>query len=210
MNELEKQVLRLIGEDVDSPDAFSDITPVRDSINDAIQEISVLTGSVKETYYLPLVSGQHFYRINLSSGEFGWITDAWIVSQRRRLEQTDLIRLNAENPRWMLDSGPPTQYMQIGEDVVGFYRAPSGGDDVVELSMVVIPKRYALTNDRVKVRDSFQWAAVHYAVSEYYASRGDANEAITWFERYMKALGLQTEYPESGEREWRYRREIRG
>ena len=51
MNELETHVLELIGEDVDSPDVFTDddagMAPIRDSINDAIEEISMVSGSNK-------------------------------------------------------------------------------------------------------------------------------------------------------------------
>ena len=47
MNLLEKQVLRLIGEDPSSPDVFLDtdagVAPVREALSDAIQEIVMLT-----------------------------------------------------------------------------------------------------------------------------------------------------------------------
>ena len=56
-NVLEREVMRLIGESADSPDAFTNITSIRDSINDAIEEITVVTGSVKRDYTLPLHGG---------------------------------------------------------------------------------------------------------------------------------------------------------
>jgi len=139
MNELEKHVLQIIGEDTTSPDVFlntdAGMEPIRDSINDAIQEITALTGSVKETYFIPLVAGQMFYRISFTSGFFGWVTDAWLVNQKRRLVQTDVLKLSRDNPRWMLTNGSPEQYMQIGEDTLGVYRKPGGSDDMIELTV---------------------------------------------------------------------------
>jgi len=204
MNEIERHVLETIGENVDSPDVFTDdsegMSQIRDSINDAIEEITMLTGSYKNTYYIPLVEDQGLYRIKFTSGEFGWVTDAWLVNQKRRLEQTDIVRLNHYNPRWMMDRGSPESYFQVGSDIIGVYRRPTGSDDVVEITAVTIPKRYESDNDRVTLRQSFKWAAVHYTVSEYWASRGDAQEALSSYNNYIDALGLRKLYPESAER----------
>ena len=110
MNNLETRVLQLIGENVTSPDVFTDtdagMAPVRDSINDAIQEIVMLTGGQKRTYFLPLRSQQAFYRIRLNDGYFGWVSDCWLVNQKRRMEQTDFTRLSHHDPRWMVPTGP--------------------------------------------------------------------------------------------------------
>ena len=99
MNVLERNVLERIGEDPDSPDVFLDtdvgIAPIRDSLNDAIQEISMLTGSFKRQYLLPLRSGQAFYRFNLTNGYLGWVTDVWDVDRKERLTQTSLQKLSA-------------------------------------------------------------------------------------------------------------------
>ena len=58
MNALETKVLEMVGEDTTTPDVFTDdetgMAPVRDSLNDAIQEIVSLTGSKVSKYYLPL------------------------------------------------------------------------------------------------------------------------------------------------------------
>lgn len=204
MNVLEKHVLEIIGENIDAPDVFLDTTeglePIRDSLNDAVQEICAITGSYVRTYHIPL-AGQTFYRLKLASGEFGWVTDAFLVNQGRRLEQTDIIRLNHFDPRWLESTGSPESYFQIGNRTVGFYRRPTD-DDVVELSCVVIPKRYADSTERVYLRDTFKWAAVHYAVSEYWASRGDAIEARLEFDRYLTQLGLQNAYPKAADRNY--------
>lgn len=194
----------MIGENTDSPDVFTDtdsgIEPIRDSISDAIEEITMLTGSYKATYRMPLVEDQGFYRLTLSNGSIGWITDVWLVNQKFRLSQTDENKLCAENPRWMVSRGNPREYFQIGKDVLGVYPRPSSTSDVLEVTMVVIPKEYTSGTDRLFLRDAFKWGAVHYAVSEYYASRGDARSATEHHQKYLEHVGLQSLYPKSAER----------
>ena len=199
MNALETQVLRLIGENTSAPDVFKNtdeaIAPIRDSLNDAIQEITMLAGGYQETIHVPLVSGKSFYRLTAHTGDFGWVTEAWLVGERRRLHQTDLHRLNQQDPRWLVHQGSPDAYLQVGLDVVGFAPKPSSSSDIVELHCVWIPAPYTTDNQRIKLRDMYRWAAVSYAVSEYYASRGDANEATVHLERYADLLGLRRQYP---------------
>lgn len=209
MNTLETQVLELIGEDTDSPDVFTDtsdgMAQIRESLNDAIEEISMLTGANKRDYQLPLTANSTFYRMRWTEEKFAWVTDAWLVGQRRRLEQTDLIRLKNFNPLWMQDSGPPQSYFQIGLDIIGYWPKTTSDNDVVSLTCVSIPDRYLEGIDRIKLRDEYKWAAVYFAVGEYYASRGDAKSAIMWHKKYMEKVGLQEMYPMSAERQWYYK-----
>ena len=204
MNLLEKKVLEIIGEDPDSPDVFVDtdagIAPIRDSLNDAIQEIAMLTGSYKRQYLLPLRAKQAFYRFKLQNGYLGWVTDVWDVDRQFRLEQTSVGKLSAFDPRWMVGEGFSEAYLQIGEDVIGFYKKPSATANMMEITIVEIPHAYSTSTERIKLRDSFQYAAVSFAVGEYWASRGDAIEARSYGNRYLDALGLRERYsitPES-------------
>jgi len=198
MNILERKVLEGIGEDVDNPDVFKDtdagLAPIRDSLNDAIQEMAILTGMYKRQYLLPLRTGQAFYRFKLQNGYLGWVTDVWDVDRKFRLEQTSLTKLSAHDPRWMVGSGFPVAYMQLGDDVIGFYKKPSASTNVMELTIVEIPHAYTTDTDRIKLRDSFQYAAVLYAIGEYWASRGDAQEARVFGVRYLDALGMKEQY----------------
>jgi len=198
MNILETKVLELIGEDPDSPDVFLDtdagIAPIRDSINDAIQEIAMLTGGHKRKYLIPLRKKQMFYRFKLQNGYFGWITDAWDVDRNFRLTQTDLVRLSDRDPRWMVGEGFPEQYIQLGTDIIGFYKKPSASSNAIELSIVEIPDPYETDTERVKLKDSFQFAVINYAVGEYWASRGDAREAIRHGQAYLEALGMKESF----------------
>lgn len=207
MNDLETHVLRLIGENTTSPDVFTDtatgIAPIRNSINDAIQELCMLTGSYKRTYFLPLYADRQFYRMNWEQDHFGWVVECWDRSRRKRLTQTDLIRLTYDDPWWMQRSGPPEQYMQIGADVLGLYFKPSSNGIVLELECVCIPKPYSDDTSPIKVREAYQRAAVYMATSEFYASRGDAKRAAEFFDKYFETAGLMAMKPETEERQYR-------
>ena len=201
MNLLEKQVLRLIGEDPSSPDVFLDtdagMAPVREALSDAIQEIVMLTGSYKRQYFIPLRAKQGFYRIMLNNGHFGWVTDAGLVNKKRRLEQTGILRLLKHDPQWMITSADPRAYFQIGTDVIAVYPKPSASSDVLELTIVEIPNPYKEDTDRVKLKTDFHYAAVHFAVAEYWASRGDVQEAKKHWGLYLDVLGLRGRFDQT-------------
>lgn len=207
MNDLETAVLEMIGESVDAPDVFSDgagMDPIRDSLNDAIQEIAMITGSLRRRVMVPLEAGMVFYRMDLEQDHFAWPLSCWIINQRRRIPQKDINWLQRANPRWMLGSGPPLYYYLLGYDIIGLDRAPTSDADILEFDCVMIPGRYAEAIDRVKVREEFKWAAVHFAVSEFWASRGDAREATQHFSEYVQHVGVQDLYPQTAERLWQY------
>ena len=201
MNLLERQVLELIGEDPDSPDVFVDtdagMAPIRDALNDAIQEIVMLTGSYKRQYFIPVRANQGFYKLDLNYGHFGWVTDARMVNIKRRLEQTGILRLVAEDPRWMLTSATPRAYFQIGTDIIALYPKPSASSDILELTIVEIPNPYEKDTDRIKLKTDFHYAAVHFAVAEYWASRGDVREAFKHWGLYLDVLGLRGEFDQN-------------
>lgn len=209
MNKLETHVLEMIGENTTSPDVFLDtdagMASIRDSINDGIEELAFMKGAYKETYILPLRKQQSFYRMEFSRGQFGWITECWDVSRQIRLTQTDLIKESRDDPRWMVHQGFPERYLQVGLDIIGVSPRPSDNSTVLQLDCVTIPDPYTSDTDRIKVRDSFEWAVVHYAVGEYYAGRGDKREAMNHHSKFLDKLGLQEYYEESQERNYRLR-----
>lgn len=213
MNTLETHVLELIGENTTTPDVFADTTagmaPIRDSINDAIQEICLLSGSIKRKWYIPLEEDQVFYQIDTSTARdlFAWILDIWIVDQRRQLEQVDFHLMREKAPNWLQDKGTPERYSLIGKDKICVNPGPSGSSDMLEIEGVAIPVAYSLDTDRIKLRDAFKWAAVHYAVSEFWAGRGDAKTALTHHKEYLKRLQIPKLYSDTEDRAWRYNTE---
>jgi len=203
MNNVEKLVLQMIGEDVYAPDVFTDtsegMAQIRDSINDCIEEISIITGGYRESYLLPIRGDRSFYRLDYPGGSVAWISGARLQSTGERLEQTDLQRLRTYNPRWLYNTGRPRAYFPIGLNHIGVWPRSSADSDIIELFVVVVPARYTSDTDRLIVRKNLEWAAVHYAVGEYYASRGDAKSAVDHHTRYARAVGLAVPFHPAGD-----------
>jgi len=205
MNSIEKEVLKLIGENTDDPDVFdtTGIQQIRDSVNDAIAELCMVTGSYKQVYYLPLVANQFVYQLQWKTDYFGYVLHAYDRQQKRTLIQTDAVFLGVMDCNWLLSSGDPTHYFHIGYNYVGLYPVPSASGGVIEFDSVVIPKPYTGDSDLTKVRGNYTRACVYYAVSEYYASRGDAGRATEWFNRYLETASLMKLKPQQTERYYR-------
>ena len=208
MNALETHVLRLIGEDTASPDVFADtdagIAQIRGSLNDAIQELCMVTGSYRRVYHLALLQYRQFYRLAPQDDYLGYIVGAWDRSQHRRLERTDLAAMARNDPWWMKSTGPPLKYMQLGLEHIGIYMMPSANGIVLELDCVMIPLAYADDGAPIKLRANFERAAVYLAVSEFYASRGDAKRAQDYLNRHLETAGLMQLHPVQPERQWRF------
>lgn len=204
MNDVERNILLKIGEDPDNPDVFVEgedsFDFIRDSVNDAIEEISIITGSVVRTYKMPLRKNANFYRLQFEHERFAWVKDVWLHGVKRRLVQKDFISIVNENPRWLYNAGSPLNYFMCGEVMMGIHPAPSSSDDMLEITAVVVPNRYTLGTSRLKIRDQFRWAITYYVVSEYYASRGAARQAKFNFDRYLDKMGLLIKYPTYGDR----------
>lgn len=213
MNDLERHVLKLIGENPDSPDVFLDtdegMAPVRDSINDAIQELCMVSGAYKRVYLLPLYEDRQFYRIDWQHDHLGWITDVWDRSRGRKLIQTDVLSVAMRDQLWMQHGGNPDEYMQLGLDIIGVFPKPSANGVVLELTCVCIPKPYATDTDPVKIREVYQRAAVYSAVAEFYASRGNAQRATEYHNRYMEMAGIMALHPATAERQFQFQTEKR-
>lgn len=205
MNSIEERVLQTIGESTSSPDVFLDtaagLALIRGSVNDAIEEIAMVTGSLRDTFYLPLREGRTFYRFDDlgQAGDVAWITDVFVTTNRRRLEQTDFLKLLKSNPRFLIDSGSPVCYFPIGLEYLGIWPKPGGDTDILEIIAVMIPYRYSADTDRIKVRQDLEWAAVHYAVGEYFISRGDAKQAIIHHQNYLDALSIDLPFHTSAQ-----------
>ena len=210
MNDLESRVLDLIGENSDSPDVFDNTTgilEIRAHLNDAIEEIAMLAGLARRIYHIPLKANARFYQVPASSygDRFCWFESVYLVSVARVLDQTSLGGLDELDERWLDRTGNPTHYAPISWDKLVIYPAVSSSVDSLEVTAVVIPQRYTLDTDRLRLRKSYEWAAVNRAVSEFWATRGDAQSAARYFQAYAQEIGYPQMYPEQYERRWTYR-----
>ena len=194
MNDVERLTLRTIGENVSSPDVFTDdsvgMAQIRGSINDAIEDLSLATGSYTKTYHLSSLTDRQFYRIDARHDHFVYAVEVWDRNRHKKLEQKDLLWVAQQDPHFMKTSGDPDFYGQIGTRYLWLYPYPGGGGYVYEIKAVCIPKRYVTDTDEVKVRDNYRRALSNYAVSEYYASRGNAERATEHLGKYLELAGM--------------------
>lgn len=194
--------MELIGESTSDPDVFTStgLTPIRDSLNDAIAELCMVTGSYTRTYHVPLYEDRHFYRMDWGKDEFGYVVECWDRERQFRLEQTDLGTLANTDPWFLKASGNPERYFQVGQDFIGFDRAVSASGKILEVMCVAIPSPYTEDHEPVRLREVFRRAAVEYAVAEFYASRGDAKRAKEHHERYLEVAGIMSLHPLQAQR----------
>lgn len=206
MNTIETQVLRLIGENVTTPDVFTDdatgMALIRGSVNDAIQELCMVLGGYTRNYHLPLLEDYQFYRLEPEHDYIAYIVDVYDHDRKRKLTQTDIVTLAASDPYFLKTNGYPEQYLWIGHEVFGIYPYPASEGGMLVLKCVCLPKPYTQDYDPIYLRDYLQRAAVYYAVSEYYASRGDAKRAQQEHSRYLEMAQLTSLNVKSFERQW--------
>ena len=209
-NVLEKRVMDLIGEDSTTPDVYTDasgISEIRSHINDAIEEVAMLTGGFKRIWHIPLKQYAQFYKIPSSDYRawFAWPTSIWLASNKTTLTQTSLIGMQQTDAWWLKGYGTPTFYAPIGVDKFAIYPAPSSSTDTLEVTGVAIPKRYENDTDRIDLREQFAWMVVNRAVSDWWATRGDARTAASYFATYVQQLGIPALYPDYSERRYGYK-----
>jgi hypothetical protein len=217
MNQLERQVLQLLGEEPDSPDVFTDtdagLAPVREALNDAIAELCLATGHYRRRYYLATLAERSLYRLAPQQDYLGWVIGAIDRETKRPLTQSDYLAVAAYDPYWLQRNGPPEYYWQMGVDVLGLYPRPSAKGRLIELDMICVPKPYIYDTQPIDLRAQWQQAAVWRAVADLHAMRGDAGRATEYFSRYLEMAQLMGLHPEHNERQYQlggYQRWQRG
>lgn len=195
MNAIESLVLDLIGEDKNNPDVFVEGSDsfqfLRDSVNNAITELSIATGAVTKVYHLVTQANRQFYRLRFTSDVYAYPIEVFDRTNSRILEQVTIPEMERIDPQWQKLNGYPTHYFPVGYDAIGLWRKPGNSGQVMEVKCVVTPKAYGSDTSKFpKVREAFQRAASYYVVSEYYASRGDAGRATEYYKMYQEVAGL--------------------
>jgi len=191
VKDIEKRVLRIIGEDVDSPDVFTsaNITQIRDSINDGIEELCTLTDALVLPYRIPFYPDTYLYRIAFTSAQFCHILRAYLPDKGTPLAHATVGSVAKHDPKWLSASNTPAVYMPVGVKFVGFYPMYAAEGHHVELDCVVLPNRYATDDKVIQLRDDFHDSVVAYAAGEYFLGIGDLDKANYWFGEYAKNTG---------------------
>src|SRR5574343_1360845 len=214
MNDLERHVLRLIGENVTSPDVFTDstagLTQIRDSLNDAIQELCMVSGAYRRPYPLSLVADRQWYHLNPQHDYVVYVYSAWDAGRQYRLEPMGIWEACETAGDWADQTGPAERFVRVGFDMIGVVYIPTETGRVLELDCVCVPKPYTDSTYPIRLRNNCERAAVYRAVAEFFASRGDAKRALEYDERYYDVAQImmlspkyheQYYYPKM-DREW--------
>jgi hypothetical protein len=193
MNNIEEHTLRLIGENVTSPDVFTDdatgMAQIRSSISDAIQELCMILGAYTRDYHLPLLADHQWYRLAPEHDYIAYITEVIDYSRHRKLTQTDLHTISL-NPWFLKQNGSPEEYFFVGHNVLGITPYPSAEGTMLILKCVCMPKPYTEDYEVIYLREYLQRAAAYYAVSEYHASRGDAKRGQEYHTKYLETAQI--------------------
>jgi len=189
VKEIEKRVLRIIGEDTDNPDVYTDanITPIRDSVNDAIEEMCTMTDTFVVKYRVPIIADTYFYKLAFTSAQFCYILRARLPDKGRVLAQSRVGEVADNDYRWLDSTNTPSVYFPIGVEYVGFYPIYSENGHHVELDCAVLPLRYSTDDTVIQLRDDFKDAAAYYAAAEYFLSVADVEKYGYWFAEYSRA-----------------------
>lgn len=217
MNNLEKHVLRLIGENVTTPDVFADstsgLTQIRGSITDAIEELCMLTGCYRRPYQLTLVSGRVMYRLRPEHDYVIYCHSVYDGDRAYRLERAAIWELKHIAGDWINRTGPATYFAHAGLDAIAICYQPDTTGQVLQIDAVCAPKPYADSTSPILLRNNYEQAVVYFAVGEFYASRGDTDRAASFWKKYQEITGLMTMTPEYADRmtqlaqyknSWRY------
>jgi len=205
MNALEKEVLRIIGEirglENLGPDVYEDsnITQIRDSLNDAIEELAVRGGFLKETFRLPLFDTVTFYRIGFTHSQFGYVTSVYLPDKQRLLEQSTIAGIEKHDPSWLTTNNTPQVFAPVGVDKIAIY--PSYGEDGhhAEVECAVMPIRYSNDTELTGLTRDLESAPVNYAVAEFFASIGQFDKAGRYqsmYDRYLEEYGRKHMMPD--------------
>lgn len=206
-NDLELQVMRLIGENVESPDVFvyseSGIAPIRAWVNDAIEEMCMVTGQYRRRYHLYLEADTFLYQLDPANDYISHIISVFDPENRYPLEKTDIVSLLKNDPWAIRHNGTQTHWWQVG-DWFGVHRSPGSAGKILMLDCLAIPKPYVNENEPIDLRKQWRMGTVYRAVSDYHASRHDAARAQEYYLKYLETIGQMGLSPLQRERFWQY------
>lgn len=191
--DVKKMILDAIGEDSSSPtywDSSRD-SEIEDWINDAFEEICVLTGHYKESIYIPLMNGKKHYKISPGKGgEFLYLDLVRVLPTDRTVKMTDPYKLSRESYRWMTETGTPREFFMIGLDTIRVVPYPQNDGETLECIGVVIPPNYNLDDEKIDLQDAFIRAVVAYASYLMFLSMRMKDKAGVQLAEFARILGL--------------------
>lgn len=195
---LKKLIMDTIGEDSESPtywDSTNDVE-LEDLINDAVEEMLVLSGNYIEEIHVPLYTDRRHYNLDAGKGgELLYIKGARVLPEGYTLSMVDPISLSREDYRWITRTGTPRSFYIVGNDTIRPVPYPSAEGQSLELIASIIPPNYSEDDEVVDIEDSFITGVTAYCSYMLFASMRNLEAAGRWFKEYQKAIATFVDNP---------------
>lgn len=189
--DIETIILELMDENLVTADNWDGEGELREALGDAIDELCFREGFFERKALLPLRANVAFYSFSLADAYPLWIKNVRLVGDDERpITQTTLNRLKREDPRWLLSTGSPYQYIPFGHRMVTVYPHPASDGSTIELTLCCSPKKYKDETLFYSPKKDFEDALVAYG--KYYLlmrSTGNDEGAMREYQNYLALAG---------------------
>lgn len=185
-------VMDIVGEDSSAPTYWtsSNDIEIEDYINDAIEEVCVLTGGYKQDLVLPLHASRDYYRLDPGKGgEFLYIDSIRVEPEGYSLGMSDTTKLTREDYNWMTRTGTPRTFFFVNPDMIRVVPMAGTAGQSLEILASTIPPTYTLDDEVVDLDESLISVVIAYAASMILLSMRSFPKSSYWLKVYMEGVG---------------------
>jgi len=186
-------VLDAVGEDSVNPSYWTSdhITELDEWIQDAIEEVCVLTGLYVEELRQPLFANRRYYHLDPGKGgELLWLKHLRIEPEGWYLKQSDPTALSRDDVNWMTRTGTPRVWYPVGVNLVRLVPYPASAGQLIEASVVCIPPMATTSDMLLDIPDHLTAAIVSSVVATVLVINRRLEKAAGWLTDYKNALNL--------------------
>lgn len=190
---IKKSVMDIIGEDSITPTYWTSSNDIEleNYINDAFEEVCILTRHYKEDLYIPLMANKKHYRISGGKGgQFLFLSSVRVLSNNDNLYMTDPFQLSRQDSRWMTSTGTPRLFYMVGLDCMRIVPYPTTSGDTLECKGVIIPPSYTDDDEQIDIGDAFIGAITSYASYMVFLSLRMFDKAALQLIEFNNVIGL--------------------
>lgn len=192
LSEVKKMVMDIVGEDSSSPTYWtsSNDIEIEDYINDAVEEVCVLTGMYVQDIHLPLHAGRDYYRLDAGKGgEFLYVNYMRVLPEGYSVGMSDTTKLTREDYNWMTRTGTPRTFFFVNPDIIRVVPMAGVGGQSLEIVASTIPPSYTLDDEVIDLDESLISVVVAYAASMIFLSMRSFPKSSYWLKVYMEGVG---------------------
>jgi len=196
LTEIEEQVLAEVGENLTTADNWDGTDLLRESLADALDEMSIHMGYFTKELVVPLKKNVSFYSLALTQGTPLWIERARFMDQQRELSCMGFVSIaDRYGSLWLSATGTPHTYIPVSSTILGVFPKPASDGGAIKLRVTCTPGDYADALTYISPGEAFETALVSYGkyalLMTTYGNTTDANEA---YAEYLQAAGMVKAY----------------